>query len=275
MAMASIPQPATDERFPFGENWLRYLSVVGEQHVEEASQRLSELLGDISGKSFLDVGCGSGIHSLAALRLGAGRVHSFDCDPQSVQCGLEMKRRFAPQAEHWSVELGSALDKDYLQSLGEFDIVYSWGVLHHTGDMWKALELATIPARQILAVCLYQDQRAVSRMWRLLKRTYVRHRLARPAITLVSLLTLWGPKAILLPHRITRDWRNWKQKRGMSPWHDIVDWAGGYPYEFCTTAQAREYLGKRGFTLARAQPFGKIIRCTEFVFIAAQRSLPS
>src|SRR5215467_14178860 len=100
---SSMPQPATDERFQFGENWLRYLSVVGEEHVHEASQRLAELLGNSSGKTFLDVGCGSGIHSLAAIRLGAARVHSFDCDPQSVQCALEMKRRFAPEARHWSV----------------------------------------------------------------------------------------------------------------------------------------------------------------------------
>ncbi len=276
MAMA-IPQTATgstagsaaNDRFQFGENWLRYLAVVGEEHVREASQRLAELLGDISGKSFLDVGCGSGIHSLAAIRLGAARVHSFDRDPQSVQCALEMKRRFAPEAGHWSVESGSVLDADYLRSLGKFDIVYSWGVLHHTGDMWKALELVTIPAKETLAVCLYQDQGAVSRVWRMLKRTYVRHRLARPAITLLSLITLWGPKVVLMPHRVARDWRNWRQKRGMSPWHDIVDWAGGYPYEFCKNEDAQRCLAKCGFALTKAQPFGKIIRCTEFVFTAA------
>src|ERR1700744_4733542 len=115
------------KRFQFGENWSNFLSVVDESHIAEASARLSELLGDISGKTFLDIGSGSGIHSLAAVRLGASRVVSFDYDPKSVSCTQEMKRRFAPDSS-WTIQQGSALDEDYLRSLGKFDIVYSWGV---------------------------------------------------------------------------------------------------------------------------------------------------
>ena len=109
-----------EERFQFGENWSRFLSVVDESHVTEAKARLAELLGDIKGKTFLDIGSGSGIHSLAAIRLGADRVVSFDFDPKCVACTVEMKRRFAPEA-NWLIQQGSALDADYLKSLGKFE----------------------------------------------------------------------------------------------------------------------------------------------------------
>src|SRR5207253_403618 len=101
-----------------------------------------------------DAGCGSGIHSLAALRLGARRVYSFDYDRDSVNCAREVKRRFAPAAD-WTIEQGSMLDKGYIDSLGKFDVVYSWGVLHHTGDMWRALDLICVPASQLLMISIY------------------------------------------------------------------------------------------------------------------------
>jgi SAM-dependent methyltransferase len=253
------------ERFQFGENWSSFLSVVDESHIAEATARLSELLGDISGKAFLDIGSGSGIHSLAAVRLGASRVVSFDYDPKSVSCTQEMKLRFAPGSP-WTIQQGSALDEDYLRSLGKFDIVYSWGVLHHTGDMWKALDLMTIPATGTVAICIYKDQGMVSRVWRRLKRLYVEHPGARPVVTFASLATIWGPKLILLPHRVVSDWRNWKRKRGMSPWHDIIDWAGGYPYEVASASALEEFYRARGFTSQKISRFGRIIQMNECVF---------
>ena len=99
----TAPEGQATERFQFGENWTRFLSLVDEERIAQASARLAEMVGDISGKSFLDAGSGSGIHSLAAVRLGAARVVSFDYDPKSVACTAEMKRRFAPMA-NWQVE---------------------------------------------------------------------------------------------------------------------------------------------------------------------------
>jgi precorrin-6B methylase 2 len=256
---------AVSERFQFGQNWLNYLAVVNEERISEATARMSELLGDISGKTFLDIGSGSGIHSLAAVRLGAATVHSFDYDQQSVECTREMKRRFAPESD-WNIEQGSALDAEYLRSLGKFDIVYSWGVLHHTGDMWKALGLLLIPAQCVISVCLYEDQGIISRTWRTLKWLYVSHPFTRPTITALSFATIWGPKIVLLPHRAIPDWRNWKRKRGMSPWHDVIDWAGGYPYEFARKDDVLRFYSERGFEPAKVVPFGKIIRMHEYVF---------
>jgi len=117
-----MPTEVSEIRFEFGANWARYLSVVSEKHIESAAEKLSAWLGDLRGKSFLDVGCGSGIHSVAALKLGASRVVSFDYDPLSVGCAQEMKRRFAPGAK-WTIERGSALDEAHLRSLGRFDCV--------------------------------------------------------------------------------------------------------------------------------------------------------
>src|SRR5512135_1518855 len=129
------------ERFEFGRNWQRFLSVLDADRIAAAERSLGKLLASpsLAGQSFLDVGSGSGLFSLAARRLGA-RVHSFDYDPQSVCCTAELKRRYFPDDEAWTIEHGSVLDHAYMARLGTFDVTYSFGVLHHTGQMWQALE---------------------------------------------------------------------------------------------------------------------------------------
>ena len=164
------------ERFKFGENWSRFLKVLNDERIFEAEKSLKQMLGveDLEGKSFLDIGSGSGLFSLAARRLGA-RVHSFDYDPQSVASTRELKRRYFPEDSDWTVEEGSVLDRDYLESLGKFDIVYSWGVLHHTGDMWRALENVPLPVVDggRLFIAIYNDQGAISKLWLRIKRLYL------------------------------------------------------------------------------------------------------
>ena len=166
-----------DSRFEFGANWTAFLKSVDDRRIESAIQSLRSMLGceRLDGKSFLDIGCGSGLSSLAAIRLGAS-VHAFDFDDASVACAKELKHRYADQANHWTIEQGSALDQDYLQSLGQYEIVYSWGVLHHTGNMNRAIKLATDRVRNggLLFIAIYHDQGSASRRWSLVKRIYQR-----------------------------------------------------------------------------------------------------
>lgn len=149
------------ERFKFGANWSRFLIDINDDRIELAKTSLKRMLNvdTLNGKKFLDIGSGSGLFSLAARMLGA-QVHSFDFDPESVSCTLELRRLYFPNDNNWIVEQGSALDKDFMSNLGQWDIVYSWGVLHHTGEMWRALDLATerVSPDGMLFVAIYNDQ---------------------------------------------------------------------------------------------------------------------
>jgi SAM-dependent methyltransferase len=220
----------------------------------------------LEGLSFLDIGSGSGLFSLAARRLGA-RVHSFDYDPQSVACTLELKRRFFESDPYWTIAEGSALDRQYVESLGRFDIVYSWGVLHHTGAMWPALANAAIPVAPNgqLFIALYNDQGGLSRRWTTIKRLYNRHRLLRGPVLALSFLRLHGTGLIrgVLRGRPLETLGG--QGRGMTFWRDFLDWVGGYPFEVAGPGEVFEFFRQRGFTLSRLITT-HTLGCNEFVF---------
>ena len=242
------------ERFKFGRNWRAFLSTVDEVRIVEAVRSLSEMLEfeDLDGKSFLDAGSGSGLFSLAARRMGA-RVRSFDFDPQSVACTNELKARYYPNDDHWIIERGSVLDWEYMQSLGRFDVVYSWGVLHHTGNMWKAFEYidfsVKIGGKLFLAV--YNDQGWKSKMWLGLKKTYCR---SFPGRILVC--------GVFIPYFFTRAsiscvlgrknlFRQYKKNRGMSIVHDWYDWLGGLPYEVASVDETVHFFENKDYTLTK------------------------
>lgn len=262
------------ERFAFGANWARFLKLLEPSRIARAEASLSEMLAlpRLDGLRFLDIGSGSGLFSLAARRLGAS-VHSFDYDPLSVACTTELRRRYHPDDPNWTVERGSALDADYLTQLGTFDIVYSWGVLHHTGQMWKALELAGLRVKRggTLFIAIYNDQGRGSVQWKQVKRAY--NRLPGPAKWLVlgpGFVRLWGPTTVrdLLRGRPGETWRRYTELgvRGMSPWHDVVDWVGGWPFEVATPDEIFNYYRARGFELRKLNTCAGGHGCNEFVF---------
>jgi len=267
---------ATGERFAFGENWTRFLAVLDDKRIDEAVASLKDKLeiDSLEGKTFLDIGSGSGLFSLAARKLGA-RVHSFDFDPNSVACTAELKKRYFPGDNNWIVQEGSALDHEFISSLGQFDIVYSWGVLHHTGQMWKGLENAAIPVAPDgkLFVAIYNDTGTQSLRWRWIKKTYNQlPRLLRSPFAMLAIAPDEMKSAIratikLRPDQYIRSWTNYDQNnRGMSRWHDIIDWVGGYPYEVATPEEIFDFYRKRGFTLTKLKS-GKVgLGCNEFVF---------
>ena len=137
---------ATPElRYGFGANWKHYVETsLNEARIANAVQSLRDLLAleTLRGETFLDIGCGSGLFSLAACRLDAARVISFDFDADSVRTSQWLRERERIPEARWSIQQGSVLDPAFMASLPEVAILYSWGVLHHTGRMWDAIDAA-------------------------------------------------------------------------------------------------------------------------------------
>ncbi|MBI5436562.1 MAG: class I SAM-dependent methyltransferase [Nitrosomonadales bacterium] len=261
------------ERFEFGANWTRFLSVLDEERIEQAKKSLKQMLGveDMEGKSFIDVGSGSGLFSLAARMLGA-KVHSFDYDPKSVACTKELRHRYFSDDPNWKVEEGSVLDKDYLNGLGQFDIVYSWGVLHHTGQMWQALANVTplVAKGGKLFIAIYNDQGGTSRRWIIVKKIYCSGWLGRFMMKLLfyPYFALGRAVADVLKRRNPfTSYGEYKKSRGMSVIHDWVDWLGGYPFEVAKPEEIFDFFHANGFTLLRLKTCAGGLGCNEFVFV--------
>lgn len=281
--MSAPPPPAaaqiaSGERFAFGENWAAFLASVDAASVERARAHLRETLETVSleGTSFLDVGSGSGLTSLAARSLGA-RVHSFDFDPASVACARALKDRFRPGDDGWTIGQGSALDEEYLSRLGLFDTVCSWGVLHHTGRMWRAMEnlVPLVAEGGRLHLALYNDQGWKSAVWARIKRAYCASgRTGRALLLALCLARLWGPTVVrdlLLRGAPLRSWRAYGAggrgaDRGMSAWRDVVDWVGGHPFEVARPDEVFTFFKRRGFRLEFLRTAGSGHGCNEFVF---------
>jgi 2-polyprenyl-6-hydroxyphenyl methylase/3-demethylubiquinone-9 3-methyltransferase len=267
------------ERFEFGKNWSRFLTLLDNDRILEAEKSLKQMLevDNLEGKRFLDIGSGSGLFSLTARRLGA-RVHSFDYDPHSVACTTELRRRYFPDDDAWTVEEASALDADYVKSLGKFDIVYSWGVLHHTGQMWQALDNARLPVADggKLFIAIYNDTGTQAARWKWIKKTYNNlPRFLRVPFTVMVSAPGEAKSALrslltLKPQQYVRSWTQYNQGRGMSHWRDIVDWVGGHPYEVATPEEIFDFYRMRGFTLEKLKCGGVGLGCNEFVFIKNQ-----
>ncbi len=244
-------------RFTFGENWSAFLKTLNNERIAVAENSLKEMLEteDLQDKTFLDIGCGSGIFSLSAKNLGAS-VHSLDFDPSSVGCAQFLREKYHNNAADWTIEEGSALDTEYIGSLGKFDIVYSWGVLHHTGNMQLALENAILPVKQggKLFISIYNEQGWKSRFWLRVKKIYNKGILGKAFIVAVffPIYVLLGliPDILRFRNPLKR-YRDYKKQRGMSMVHDWHDWLGGLPFEVATPEYLVDFYKKEGFQLEK------------------------
>jgi 2-polyprenyl-6-hydroxyphenyl methylase/3-demethylubiquinone-9 3-methyltransferase len=268
---AHADQVRAGERFEFGANWRRFLALLDDRRIAVAEESLRSMLEveNLRGKRFLDAGSGSGLFSLAARRLGAS-VTSFDFDPQSVACTRELRRRYFDGDPEWTIHEGSVVDARFVSSLGPFDVVYSWGVLHHTGSMWPAMEVIqrAVPTGGRLFIALYNDQGLRSVAWRGWKKLYVS-----------GLPGRWLVSASCIPYFVFRrgladllrgrnplvHYREYRQNRGMSVLRDWADWLGGYPFEVASPTAVFDFARKRGFRMDRlVTTLGS--GCNEFVF---------
>ncbi|MEJ2061218.1 MAG: class I SAM-dependent methyltransferase [Gammaproteobacteria bacterium] len=242
-----------ESHFAFGENWAAYSEKIGETEINEAVAGLSRLLGGerLDGKRFLDIGCGSGLHSLAALKLGAAEVVAVDIDPASVATTRAVLEHRFPSG-NYTVEQHSVFELDPA-SQGTFDVVYSWGVLHHTGDMDRAMRLAAslVADSGIFIFALYRKTWMCG-SWKIEKRWYARAS-SKAQSRARSVYTFFVRLGLLLMGRdFKRFVREYRGKRGMDYYHDVHDWMGGWPYESISPREVDSFMHKLGFSRVRS-----------------------
>jgi SAM-dependent methyltransferase len=259
--------------FSFGRNWQRFLDrCLNPERERIAIASITDFLEipDLEGRSFLDVGCGTGLFSLSAYRLGARRIVSIDVDPFSIRCCEELKQR-AGNPGQWAVRTGSILDAQFVAQFDKADIVYAWGSLHHTGDMWRAIRnTSTLVEKDgLLYLSIYNKVtgRKGSELWLKIKRLYNHSPNAGKRVLETLYFLRYGVLSQLVAFR--NPWtfyRRYTQGRGMNFWIDIRDWLGGYPYEFAPAGEVFRFctreLGMRLVNLRTTSTLG----VNEFLF---------
>jgi SAM-dependent methyltransferase len=255
--------------FSFGQNWQKYVANVDEAAVKCAEQSFVDFtkLNRLDDYEFLDLGCGSGMSSLVALRLGARRVVGVDVDPSSVAASTAMRERFGYSHDRWQIHSGSVLDEEFLQGLGRFSYVYSWGVLHHTGAMWPAIENVVrhnVQPGGMLHLALYHAHSTAPTWLKIKRLCNASPRVLFPLLKYSYLAALFAKMSLRFQSPI-RYVRNYKGQRGMNFFRDVDDWMGGLPYEFCSPEEVTNFMASRGgkrLQLKEANSCG----CNEFLF---------
>lgn len=262
-----------EKHFSFGKNWQNFLESLNDEKIENAKKSLIEFLdGDnnVKGKTFVDIGCGSGLFSYAAYKLGAARVVSVDVDEFSVACATHLKEKEG-NPENWEIKKGSALDENFINSLGKFDVVYSWGVLHHTGDMYRAFDnvVNLMNPGGIFYTAIYgrttNKLAGTPEFWLWVKKKYNNSGIVGKKFMnyLYVIYFFVGTLACRKnPIAIIRGYK----ERGMNWYNDVIDWMGGYPYEFAYPHEIINYFSKKGLYCKKLNDrLG--LACNEFLLV--------
>lgn len=264
------------EKFSFGKNWELFLKNLTPKKIAEAKKSLSDFtkLDNFEGKVFVDIGCGSGLFSLCALKLGAKKVISVDIDDSSIKCAKYLRKKYnSNNSKNWEVIKGSALDKNFIETLPKADILYSWGVLHHTGDMYRALDNVDVLLKKnsIYYLAIYNDFKGLpfnSSTWVSLKKFYSSSNYVfRKVFDMIYICIIIFGLLINFRNPISYIYNYSKiTVRGMNFYRDVVDWLGGYPFEYASVKKIDSFYKKRGLKLIN---LNKTERegCNEFLFL--------
>ena len=249
MSSPAVPVAPPPDAFRFGRNWQHYVANYLDPERERiAAESLEQLVGELRGRTFLDIGCGSGLFSLCAHRAGAGTVISIDVDGEAVAATRALHARAGSPA-NWAVLQRSILDPELLEELPRADVVYSWGVLHHTGDMYTAIRNASALVKPggCFAIAIYNrvtGRWLSSRRWWQIKRAYNHSSRRRQTLMEWVFASYWLLGRLRNRQNPIRIAHEYRQARGMALWTDLVDWLGGYPYEFATVSEIDRFCSE-------------------------------
>lgn len=244
------------ERFDFGKNWKKYLNeTLSSERTSFAKQSLQSdfFVDDFSDGRFVDIGCGSGLFSYCALKLGAEEVISFDYDPDSVEATYQLYEK-AGKPDHWMIEQGDILNVNFIDELNDAKYVYAWGVLHHTGSLYEAIDntLSLVAPEGVVYLAIYNkiterdltNGQLTSKDWYRIKRLYYYSPWPVRLLLEQAYIQMWKLFTYKRGSSPEREEKNNKRERGMSINEDIRDWLGGLPYEYATVEEIVEYVEK-------------------------------
>jgi 2-polyprenyl-6-hydroxyphenyl methylase/3-demethylubiquinone-9 3-methyltransferase len=258
------PGSSESLRFGFGRNWRSFSEkALTPESLAAARAQFAALLDgiELEGRTFLDIGFGQGLPLVFARERGA-EVLGIDIDPDNVLALRATSRALglpAPPPHRIVSILNPGLPREYPRG---FRVVHSWGVLHHTGDMRAALEAACrLVAEGGIFICSIYNRHWSSPIWSVIKRTY--NSLPAPARSLL----VWSLYPVIYAAKFLVTGRNPRRmRRGMDFYHNVVDWVGGYPYEYAGIDEIKALVEPLGFALRRAVRAEIPIACNEFVF---------